>query len=223
MKPKRLLGIILVLLGLLYGMGSLELLPEAFNDLIFRWELLLIGSGIFFMATEKKGHTGLILCAIGILFWLPDAFDLPEDIDIWPFLLLLIGLYFLLPSGWGSKKGGSEQEGKDLRETVIFGNSDKILNTHAFRGGDIQAIFGETHIDLTRCRWGPGEREIEVFFFFGGGTIHVPSEWELDIQVTPIFGSFSDKRSQKVEGSAKGEDRVRIKGICLFGEGKIRE
>ncbi len=232
MEPKRLFGLILVLLGILFGMRSMELIPEQIEELLFRWELIPIGLGIYLMA-DRKGTTGIVLFLIGLLFWIPDAFDLPEDLSLWPLVLLLVGLFFLL-RGRGrdrsprSKAGGSHQkdraEEKDrLKETVIFGNSDRIISTNEFRGGDILSIFGEANIDLTRCQWGEGDREIEVFFLFGGGTLHIPSEWELDLQVIPIFGSFSDKRRQKLEGSGSSSGRIRITGFCIFGDGKIRD
>ncbi len=204
----------------------MDLLPEVLVDLLFRWELILIGLGIYLMATERKGRTGLLLFLVGLLFWIPDAFDLPDNYSVWPLLLLLIGLYFLLSSDRSSKKKKvrHQKEARDrFQETVIFGSNERIVNSEHFQGGDVMAIFGESHIDLTRCHWAEGSGEIEVFFLFGGGTIHVPPEWDLEIDVVQIFGSFSDKRTQKLERGSQETPRPRVTGFCIFGEGKIRD
>jgi predicted membrane protein len=229
MEPKRLFGVVLLLLGVLFGMRTLELLPEALVDLLFRWELILIGLGIYLMASERKGNTGLILFLIGLVFWIPDAFDLPEEFSIWPILLILLGVYLLLRSGGRkrpekARKGDKTGERRNrLQETVLFGSSDRIIASENFQGGDVMVLFGEAKLDLTRCKWGEGDRELEVFFLFGSGTIHLPPEWELDLEVTPIFGSFSDRREQKIEGSVPEQERVRITGFSIFGDGKLKE
>lgn len=226
MKRDRLLGIVLVLLGILFGIRSLGWVPELVEELLFRWEVVLMGIGLFFMMAEKQGRTGGILFLIGLIFWIPRSFDIPVQIDLWPVLLLLLGALLLYRSSGGKKEAPLPKGSKKgiLQETVIFGDKERIVSEDAFEGAKLSIAFGEAKIDLTRCSWnGNEDRVIEVLVLFGSSTFHIPSEWQIDLEVSSIFGSFQDMRAQKVEAPAGSGRRLRIKGLCLFGEGKVRE
>lgn len=111
-----------------------------------------------------------------------------------------------------------------LDDVAIFSGSTKKINTNNFRGGRMTAIFGGSEVNLTRSRLAPGKNYLHVFFMFGGSEIVVPSDWNVVLEATPIFGGFSDERyvSSQLQ-SGEGSDSVLIiKGLVVFGGAELK-
>ena len=109
-----------------------------------------------------------------------------------------------------------------LDDVSIFGGGHKYLSSDNFQGGNITAIFGGSEIDLTRCKLAPGNNVIEVVAIFGGTTIIIPKEWNVIIDVLPIFGSFSHKGMRWPGVTTDPENSLIIKGTMIFGGGEIK-
>jgi len=110
-----------------------------------------------------------------------------------------------------------------IDDVAIFSGTSKRVTSNNFRGGKMTAIFGGSELNLTRSQLAPGRNILNVFFMFGGSEIIVPSDWNVVIEATPVFGGFSDERyvpkSFKSEGS---EPVLVIKGLVLFGGAEIK-
>jgi len=122
----------------------------------------------------------------------------------------------------GASGFNSEQEFID--DIAIFSGSTKIINTLNFRGGRMTAIFGGSEVVLSRSRLAPGENILNVFFMFGGSEIVVPPDWNVVIEVTPIFGGFSDERyiSKDVQFQDDKKSVLVIKGLVIFGGADLK-
>ena len=55
---------------------------------------------------------------------------------------------------------------------------------------------------------------------FGGTKLIVPEEWDVKVEITSVFGGFSDKRVRSVVEKDSGSMIV-ITGACVFGGGEI--
>jgi predicted membrane protein len=117
---------------------------------------------------------------------------------------------------------GSNSFQDNIDDVSIFGGGTKNFTTRNFSGGKLTAIFGGSDIHLENCQLAHGKNDLDLFVMFGGYTIYVPHNWNVIIDVVPIFGGFSDKRI-KDPNRVYEEDKVLIiKGVILFGGGEIK-
>lgn len=123
-----------------------------------------------------------------------------------------------------SNATGFNSEQEYIDDVAIFSGSSKKINTLNFRGGRMTAIFGGSEINLSRSRLAPGENILNVFFMFGGSEIVVPSDWNVVIEATPIFGGFSDERYVSKDLQLKDENKsvLVIKGLVIFGGAELK-
>jgi predicted membrane protein len=121
------------------------------------------------------------------------------------------------------KRYYDSSEKRDYIDDVsVFGGGHKVIHSDNFKGGNITAIFGGSEIDLTQCKLAPGENIIDVVIIFGGTTIVVPNNWDVIMNVTPLFGGFSNKKSRYVSSGTEPTATLLIKGVVLFGGGEVK-
>ena len=241
-----LLALIIIGAGVLLLLESIHVMPYDLSRIFISWQMLLIVIGIYNLTSSQHKTGGVILIFIGGLFLYDKFYDLQFHVwnVIWPTILIIVGVSILLNHTRGKKnyfdfgKNPPVDEGKadeffDNKSTVvndadtidevsIFSGSEKQITSKNFRGGKITSIFGGSEINLTRAELSNGRNQIEVFYMFGGSTIIVPPDWDVRIDVSAVFGGFSDKRyHQKAEGTNFNKQIV-IKGLVVFGGGEIK-
>lgn len=243
-NPKKHLigGIIILIIGVLFLFKNFDILSPDLMYYIFSWKTLLIGIGVLNLLLSNNRVGGIILIAIGTFFWLPDIFDLSVRAGqlFWPVVLIIIGVSLLLkknghyktPFGNFSQKAphissnnnpnGAEEDYID--DIAIFGGGTKIITSQHFMGGKLTAIFGGSELNLSRAKLAPGRNILNVFFVFGGSSIIVPSDWNIVVEATPIFGGFSDERYIPKSLTMEEENKsvLIIKGLVMFGGGEIK-
>ncbi len=228
-RAHLLLGIVLMFLGLFLIADLADIVPWRMRDFLFTWQALLIFLGLVFLSNKDNKGTGLILIAIGSFFLLPRFFDLPYYWRslFWPSMLILLGLVVIFGSrrhGGGSTFfGGSRRRGSSedyLDDVDIFGGGDRIINSQNFQGGKITHIFGGSKYDMTNARLAPGNNNLEIVWIFGGSKFIIPEGWNVKVEVTSIFGGFSDKRVRSIVVTDPDRTLV-ISGQIIFGGGEI--
>ncbi|MFO7613971.1 MAG: DUF5668 domain-containing protein [Bacteroidales bacterium] len=225
LKRKSLVfGLLVLGLGLAWLMRNFGVISENVWDHIFSWQMLLIAIGLINIVNDSSRVFGWILISIGGFFLLSDIYDWPTSFRsvFWPALLILIGLVLIFGSSKiFRRRHFSFSQGEDfIEEVAIFGGGDRVVDSQAFRGGEIIAIFGGSKIDLTRAQLAPGKVEIENVAIFGGSTLIVPSDWNVNIEVFNIFGGYSDKRVRS--GNVDYNKAITVKGVAIFGGGEIK-
>ncbi|MCK5134444.1 MAG: hypothetical protein KAR19_01555 [Bacteroidales bacterium] len=225
-RAHLLLGIVLMFLGLFLIADLADIVPWRLRDFLFTWQALLIFLGIVFISSKESKGTGIILIAVGAFFLLPRCFDLPNYWRslFWPSMLILIGLVVIFSSRrhegtyFGHRKKASN--GDYLDDVDVFGGGDRFISSQQFRGGKITHIFGSSKYDMTSAKLAPGKHYLEVVMVFGGTKMIIPESWDVKVEVTSIFGGFSDKRVKSMV--VKEMDRTLvITGITVFGGGEI--
>ncbi len=56
---------------------------------------------------------------------------------------------------------------------------------------------------------------------FGGSKIIVPQDWDVKVEVSAVFGGFTDKRIKSPEIERDLSRTLIIKGIAIFGGGEL--
>ena len=119
--------------------------------------------------------------------------------------------------------GSAEEVRDDKLEVIsIFGGSSKFFVSDAFRGGNITSIFGGNEINLSGCKLAEGENIIDVIAIFGGTSIYIPKEWNVIVDVFPLFGGFGTKGKRDPMLVVDKNKTLRIKGVVIFGGGEIK-
>jgi len=230
-------GLVLIVLGGLFLLDNYGIIYFSIPDFLFHWEYILIAIGIFILSTSRNKTAGIILIAIGLFNLFP---------EFWPLLLVALGIYIILKRnkprkasfvkgdfskeyGENTKNFEAEDPGHknnsfqdNIDDVSIFGGGTKNFSSRNFRGGKLTAIFGGSDIHLENCSLAHGKNELDLFVMFGGYTIYVPQDWNVIIDVVPIFGGFSDKRIKDPNRVYEEEKVLIIKGMVLFGGGEIK-
>ncbi len=229
LDKRVLLGGILIFLGGLFLLNTMNILDFRFTHVVFSWPFIMLVIGLFVLVNTEKKFLGGILSGIGALFLLPRIF--PQiDYDggiIIPILFIVLGTYIILKKR--KRDSGSEffsdtsKVNKDKIDDVsIFGGGTKIISSNNFQGGNITAIFGGSEINLINCQLAEGDNILDVLCVFGGTTIILPKEWNVVINVTSVLGGFSNKAIRNPSIVIDQSRTLHIKGLAMFGGGEVK-
>ncbi len=225
-----LIGVFFIGLGLVFLLDRLNIIPHEWRNLIISWQALLIFIGFINVFRNHARFPGIILILIGTAFILPDIVHIPFSATqlIWPVVLIVVGLAILFkarnikpPLVFNSNQDSNSISEK-IDEVAIFGGGKRIITTHNLKGGNITAIFGGLEIDLSDAEIQDEVIVLEVAAIFGGATLIVKPEWDVQIQVASILGGFSDKRKVYKNENKEGAKRLIIKGAAIFGGGEVK-
>ena len=214
------LGVIFIMIGLVWALDNIEVIPPQISDFVFRWENILILLGGFLLVSRENIRVGAILLALGVFFALDNWFNINLSLwNLWPLAFVFIGIYLIGRKASVGEEITTSEESNTVNDTAIFSGGDKLITTRNFKGGTLTAIFGGSNIDLTSSQITDQHAVIDVFYMFGGSKIRVPQDWQVDLQVTNIFGAISDKR--KFTENQQDTKKLIIKGLIVFGGSEI--
>jgi len=231
-KRRTLLGLLFIMIGGILMIHWTNLIPFfRFPTYIFNWQMILIILGLFFLITERNRSTGLVLFVIGALFLAPDVFNVTFRQVLQfaiPGLFLLAGILLILPSRnlLGRRKYKKDYEGDAndyIRDVNIFSGGTKAITSGSFKGGELTCIFGGTELNFRNANLAPGVNVLEVACIFGGVKLFIPEDWTVKLEITPIFGGFTDSRAESNMRLATDPDKILVvKGTAIFGGGEIK-
>lgn len=222
-------GIILIIIGGIFLLSTLNVIDFHASNIIFSFPFILFIVGILIMINSNKKALGGIFAGVGLVWLLPRIFP---EINygpglIIPILLICLGIYMILRHSQKKNEDGvvisDERIKKDLVDDVsIFGGGNKVVTSDNFKGGSITAIFGGSEIDLTNCKLAEGTNILDIVAIFGGTTIIIPKDWNVQLNVTPLFGGFSNKSSKMPNVEIDKSRTLVVKGIAIFGGGEVK-
>lgn len=227
-NKRIIIGLVLITLAALLFADNFDLMPWNWENYVFTWQSLLIVIGLISLAKNESRTTGIVLIAIGAFFLFAKIYAFPYGIRhlFWPAILLTIGILLIIrrrDHGQHIFSGRQEINSDDFIDDVaIFGGSEQKIKSLNFKGGKITNIFGGSSFDMLEAKLAPGQNVLDVFCMFGGSKFIVPADWKVRIDVTAIFGGFSDKRKSISTSDASYDREFVIKGVVLFGGGEIK-
>ena len=235
---KFVFGALVIAAGGLLLAFNMGYLPMMYKPVVFSWQSLLIALGLINVFNREGRVFGLILMAVGTFFMIPliHGFSFSFVSVFWPVLLIFMGFVIIIKRGvshrchdkihervhmhHGNAHGFSLENGF-IEESNIFSGNKRIIDPVEFKGGKISNIFGGTELDLTRTSLAEGRNVLEISCIFGGVSLIIPADWNVQISVETILGGFADKR--RAVNPAPDPNRVLvIKGSAIFGGGDIK-
>ena len=224
-----LLGGILIILGGLFLLNTMNVLDFRFTRVVFSWPFIMLVIGLFVLVNTEKKFLGGVLSGVGALFLIPRIFP-QVDYDggiIIPLFFIILGVYIILKrrkvdTVEGFTTATSNVNKDKIDDVSIFGGGTKIISSSNFQGGNITAIFGGSEINLINCQLAEGDNVLDVLCVFGGTTIILPKEWNVVINVTSILGGFSNKAIRNPSVVIDQSRTLHIKGLAMFGGGEVK-
>ena len=240
-------GVLLFFIGILLLLRAANMVW--FPSWFFTWPMIFIAIGLF--SGVRHGFRGgfwAMFLLLGGLF-LANEIDhtLHMERYVWPIVLIAIGIGFILRprhrhwrkwrghhyhAGWQQEAdavGTSENTGTipgdyDRRDfidvTAVFGGIKKNVLSKNFKGGDITSFMGGSEIDLSQADFN-GTIHIDATNIFGGTKLIIPPTWDVQNDITAIFGGVDDKR--QIAGVSLDPNKVLVlDGTCMFGGIEIR-
>lgn len=227
-EKRLIMGVILLLVGAALLANNFNLIPWEIRQMFWHWPMLLIIIGLVNVLARENKMGGVVVTIIGVFFMAPYVFDFDFNFRelFWPAILILIGLLIILKgrkdSFFDHHKDSISDDQDYIDDISVFGGGDRIITSSNFKGGKITAIFGGSNINFNRANLSKGKNVLDIFVTFGGTKLIVPEEWDIKINVVPIFGGFVDKRTASSKIEIDKEKQLVIKGIAIFGGGELR-
>jgi predicted membrane protein len=243
---KIVIGVIIVLLGIVMLFKNTGLLPYFIYDVIISWQTLLIAIGTV-LSFDKKAHSrnaGVVLILIGFIFLLPELFCIDLSRVLVPLLIIAGGIFFIINSVTGKnhkvsffehsrrhRKHSDEMPFVDssisdeevIRRDYVFTGVKERWTYGKIKKAEITAVFSGVELDFTQAELSDEVSKIviHVSSVFGGVILYVPTEWNILVQKTGVFGSFADNRPYDVKQSVFGKSVI-LDLEAVFGGGEIK-
>jgi predicted membrane protein len=227
-NKRIIVGLVLITLAALLFADNFDIMPWNWERYVFTWQSLLIVIGLISLAKNESRTTGIILITVGVFFLVAKIYAFPYGIRhlFWPTILAVIGILLIVRKKDHHShifSGREEVSTEDFIDDVaIFGGSEQKIKSRNFKGGKITNIFGGSTFDMLDAQLAPGQNVLDVFCMFGGSKFIVPADWKVRIDVTAIFGGFSDKRKSISTSDTSFDREFVVKGVVLFGGGEIK-
>jgi len=227
-NKRIIVGLVLITLAALLFADNFDIMPWNWERYVFTWQSLLIVIGLISLAKNESRTTGIILITVGVFFLVAKIYAFPYGIRhlFWPTILAVIGILLIVRKKDHHShifSGREEVNTEDFIDDVaIFGGSEQKIKSRNFKGGKITNIFGGSSFDMLDAQLAPGQNVLDVFCMFGGSKFIVPADWKVRVDVTAIFGGFSDKRKSISTSDTSFDREFVVKGVVLFGGGEIK-
>lgn len=218
-------GLVFIVVGCIIGLNALGITDI---DIFFDgwWTLFIIIPCFIglFKDSEKTGN--LIGLLIGVVLLLSCQGLLQFDM-VWkllvPAILIAIGLSFIFKDTINTKinseiKKLNQNKKGDTEYSATFGGQDVKLDNEEFKGADLTAVFGGVKCDLTKSII-TSDQVINANAIFGGIEIYVPSNVQIKVKSTPIFGGVTNKTTQKIDDNSH---TIYINAVSIFGGVEIK-
>lgn len=221
-KGNLIWGIILIVVGIIIGLNSLGI---ANINIFFDgwWALFIIIPSLadIIKRPNKASNYGWLVLGIVLLLCAQDIlkFEVVGKL-IFPAILVFIGLSLLFKDKVGKKV---KEKIKTLNEEGLeeyyatFSGQEINKAGEVFNGASLNAIFGGIDLKLQDAKI-QKDILINATAVFGGIDIIVPSNVNVKVQSTSIFGGTDNKITKQTENLPT----IYVKAFCLFGGTDIK-
>jgi predicted membrane protein len=213
-STQELLGLLVVLVGIVLLLDTTEVADTA--DLLNYVPSLFVLLGVYALVSSGfRNLFGPLLVIVLAGAWQIAALDLVPEADLasfWPALVILFGVSLLL----GRMRTKAERVGQDSVDGIaVFGGRNQRVTSSTFAGADLTALFGGYELDLRDAEVSDPPARVSAVAMFGGVDVIVPREWNVRLDVLPIFGGAEDERPRR-ESEHEEVDLV-VTGFVAFG------
>jgi predicted membrane protein len=207
-------GAIVVLLGIVL-LARTTGVYDTERLLVYVPSLFVLGGLFAMLASGFRNVVGPLMVVLVAGAWQLVALDyltVSSVLSLWPVLLVLFGLSLIL----GQYRARSVARETDfLTSLAVFGGRSERSTSQAFHGADLTAAFGGVELDLRDAVIEHPPATVNANAIFGGVEVVVPREWNVRVDVFPLFGGAEDERPRRE--SEHDEVDLVVTGFVMFG------
>lgn len=217
------IGLLFLITGVLLALRAFEVIDF---DIFFSgwWTLFLIIPAIFGLLSNESKTGNIIVLVIGLALLLTAqdvlSFELVYDLMI-PIILVIIGISIVFREAFmnklSKKIAAKKKLGDESKILACFSSQKPVIGEKKFEGANLDAVFGGIDLDLRKAKL-EKETVITASAIFGGVTILVPKDVNVEVRGSAIFGEISNK----VENLEKATKTIYVDGQALFGGVEIK-
>lgn len=228
-KSRIVFGITLAIVGILYMLRNMGLLPHF--SIHFTWPVILIVIGLLIGIKHNfRKNAWWILIAIGTAHLIPRFEVMGTDSSklAWPAVIILAGIAIALRPrrnhGCAPEKmvNASITSESTIAVDVTFGGRKEIITSKDFKGGSISVTFAGCEINMVQADFTGPSAVLDCKVAFGSVEIIVPSHWEVINEINPSFGSVEDDRSMQTAAVPELKKTLILRGNCSFGSIELK-
>lgn len=211
-------GIALVLLGVIWGLNSLNVIDV---NIFFKgwWTLFIIVPSLIDMIQKGLKVSNITTLIIGAMLFFAAIDILTWDIIVKlaiPAIVVYVGLTIIFKDT--KKRPSINTEGYKGEYSAIFSGQKEDFTNQEFKGATLDAIFGGVELDLKNAIINE-DVEIKISAIFGGVDIVVPSNINVKVNNVGIFGGVENRVKNLAN---EGVKTIYINSFCLFGGVEIK-
>lgn len=218
-------GLVFIAIGSVLGLNALGI--THINIFFDGWWTLFIIVPCFigiFRENDKIGNLVGLLIGVALLLCCQGLLDFAM---MWklliPAVLVAVGLGFIFKDAVGGKinkeiKKLNANKKSDTEYSAVFSGQNVNFDRQEFQGADFNAVFGGVKCDLRNSIIN-SDQVINASSIFGGIDILVPTNVQVKVKSTPIFGGVSDKSNHNVNAEAP---TIYVNATCVFGGVEIK-
>jgi predicted membrane protein len=227
--PRLILGLALIFFGVLFTLDNFGILDA--SEIWQFWPLVLVAMGLARLWTRTlwRDPAGIVFLVLGVAFTLRNFGLLRFHLSyLFPLILVFFGAKivlghlprsrarFSLPGRTEAPVAAADAAGR-LNDWAVFGGVNRRFAGSVFSGGEVSATFGGFSLDLRGATMTGDEARIDVFAFCGGGDIKIPEDWNVSVNVVPLFGGTDDKSRHPLPEPGKTVKQLVVTGYVIFG------
>lgn len=218
-------GIAILVVGVLALINNMNFFNT--SDLIPFWPVVFIVLGAL-KISQSRGQSGAVigggLILLGSIMTLNHLGILNIHMrQMWPIFLIGLGIMVLLKdknkrffeNGLQADKINSQDATIDI--VAVMSGSQGNIASQAFKGGEISAVMGGVELDLRNASI-ETEAVINVFAFWGGISLKIPSDWSVVNNGSAIMGGIEDSTVPNMAANK----RLIITGTVVMGGVEIK-
>lgn len=188
---KKLVGVLIILLGVMFLLSNFDIvIIKNIRDLLFAVFLMLLGIGG--IATRKSLDYFFVSIIIFGFLLLLNFINVIDSNSIWliffPIIIIEVGLSFIFKP----KKKEIILTDNSKFNAFFSGIEEKVISKE-YTNSQISAIFGGCEVDYRDINIKDEIGYISIKAIFGGVTIFVPKDVNIEVQGTPIAGGVENK------------------------------
>ncbi|WP_254533501.1 LiaF transmembrane domain-containing protein [Natrinema gelatinilyticum] len=213
-------GGLVILLGVLLLLETTGVLDTS-NLLTYLPSLFVLVALYALIASDFRNIVGpaiIILLAGGSQLVALGVLEFADLAPLWPVFVIVFGLSVVLARYRARVHTVADDYVSAL---AFFGGNEKRSTSQSFAGADLTALFGGTELDLRDAEIVNRPAHVSATAAFGGVDVVVPRDWNVRIDVIPVFGAAEDDRPRREE--EHDEVDLVVTGFVAFGGVSVTE
>jgi predicted membrane protein len=194
---------------------------------------------------------GIIFITVGLVFlipriaaiWFPNML-FPRNMrgSVFSVLVIIFGVFLIVKAQKRRRRDGyrhfrhtddfesmpfSEMESNDsecIKQEYVFSAAKERIAPGEIKWVEIEAVFSGVEIDFSQAELSREAEKvyIKVTSVFSGVTLYLPSEWNVRIQKTGVFGGFAGDKCAGRPASRPDGPLVFLELEAVFGGGEVK-